>query len=106
MFTCERMNYVNQFTISTLNYIILYKELSNVSTGASVRVELVIYLCEVHQHPCGWVSNNRETRVKRRWGAVEQRVDVNVPLSHPGNKDDDSHISLRIRVHFGFKDTS
>lgn len=84
------MNYVNQLTISTLSDIILYKELSNVSTGASVQVELVINLCEVHQHPCGWVSKNRETGVKRRRRAVEQRVDVNFPLSHPGNKDDDT----------------
>lgn len=46
----------------------------------------VSYLCEVQQHPCGWISDNRETRVKWRRSAVEEWVDVNFSLSHPGEE--------------------
>lgn len=41
------------------------------------------YLSEVQQHSCGWISDNRQSRVKRRWTTVEQRVNVNLPLGHP-----------------------
>lgn len=45
------------------------------------------YLCEVQQHPCGWISDDREVRVEWRRSAVEQRVDMNFSLSHSGEDD-------------------
>lgn len=45
------------------------------------------YLCEVQQHPCGWISDHRQTRVKRGLSAVEERVDITLSLSHPVEDD-------------------
>lgn len=46
----------------------------------------VSYLCEVQQHSCGWISDNGETRVKRRRCTVEEGVDITLSLTHPGGE--------------------
>lgn len=60
----------------------------------------VSYLCEVQQHPCGWISDNREAGVKCRRSAVEEWVDTHFSLSHPGEgRRDNRDIDIFLQIH-------
>lgn len=56
---------------------------------------MFMYLSEVQKHPCRWISDYRETRMERRGSTVEQRVNVYISLSHPGEDDSNCYMCSR-----------